>query len=233
MNLSLVAEAAAAVGEAPRELLLGVLTGPELQQALEGAQRTGAPAPLVLHLFDAAPAASDFTEFTQRATVALAIAPSTLANPVPPPPAPSAPTAAATAPTASTAPAATSSPYAPDVAAALSGRAEPANLTPFEKRLFAAFCIADRDGSGFISKREFTAILARVRAAPPAHRPCVPRPRPPIAPIVLTRTRAPRARGGRSVSTRARGRSCRPSTRRTRTSRARSLGRSSARSAGR
>ena len=91
MQLSLVAEAASAA-EAPRELLLGVLTGPELQQALGAAASAAAPAPAVLHLFDAAPGLD--SEFSQKATVSLAVAPASFANAVPPTPAP---TAAATA----------------------------------------------------------------------------------------------------------------------------------------
>ena len=70
----------------------------------------------------------------------------------------------------------TPSPEAPDDTAALSGRAEPPNLTPFEKRLWAAFIFADKDDSGFISKREFHAILKQVRTSRrAAHSP--PRPR--------------------------------------------------------
>ena len=146
-----------------------MLTGPELQQALGAAASAAAPAPAVLHLFDAAPRLD--SEFSQRATVSLAVAPSSFANAVPPTPAPTAAATAAAAAAASVAAAAAAASaaappqaYAADAQAALLKHGpEPPHLSGFEKRLWAAFCLADRDGSGRISKREFNTILARVR----------------------------------------------------------------------
>ena len=146
-----------------------MLTGPELQQALGAAASAAAPAPAVLHLFDAAPGLD--SEFSQRATVSLAVAPSSFANAVPPTPAPTAAATAAAAAAASVAAAAAAASaaappqaYAADAQAALLKHGpEPPHLSGFEKRLWAAFCLADRDGSGRISKREFNTILARVR----------------------------------------------------------------------
>ena len=151
-----------------------MLTGPELRQALGAAASAAAPAPAVLHLFDAAPGLD--SEFSQRATVSLAVAPSSFANAVPPTPAPTAAATAAAAAAASVAAAAAAAAaaappppaYAADAQAALLKHGpEPPHLSGFEKRLWAAFCLADLDGSGRISKREFNTILARVRPAPP------------------------------------------------------------------
>ena len=80
------------------------------------------------------------------------------------------------------------SPFSPDppsppvslgqVAMEATRAAEPGKLSPFERRLWAAFCDADRDGSGSISKREFYAILAKAPPRTPARAPRPTRPTP-------------------------------------------------------